>query len=55
MARAIADRFRLSKKQSIKLYILVRHHQFTVDETQTDKAIRRFIRKVGLDNVHDNS
>ena len=32
---------------------LVRYHQFTLDENQTDKAIKRFIKKVGLENVDD--
>ena len=29
----------------------VRYHQFTVDEHQTDSAIRRFIRHVGIENI----
>jgi tRNA nucleotidyltransferase (CCA-adding enzyme) len=49
----IAKRFNLSKKQSDKLYRLVRFHMFTVDENQTDSAIRRFIKNVGLENVDD--
>jgi len=32
---------------------LVRCHQFTVDEKQTDSAIRRFIREVGKENLKD--
>ena len=53
VAKRIADRFRFSKKQKDKLWRLVRYHQFTVDENQTDSAIRRFIRKVGIENVPD--
>jgi tRNA nucleotidyltransferase (CCA-adding enzyme) len=49
----IADRLRLSKKQKEKLQTLVRWHMFTVDEHITDSAIRRFIRRVGLENVKD--
>ncbi len=49
----IADRFRLSKKDKEKLVTLVQHHQFTVSEVQTDKAVRRFIRNVGVDNLDD--
>jgi len=49
----IAKRFNLSKKQADKLYNLVRFHMFTVDERQTDSAIRRFIKNVGLENVED--
>ncbi|MBI2268113.1 MAG: HD domain-containing protein [Candidatus Blackburnbacteria bacterium] len=53
MAKEIADRLRLSKKQKDKLWTLIRYHQFTVDERQTDGALRRFIRKVGKDNLQD--
>ncbi len=49
----IARRFNLSKKQKDKLYRLVRWHLFTVDERQTDSAIRRFIKNVGLENIDD--
>lgn len=49
----IAKRFNLSKKQTDKLYRLVRWHLFTVDEKQTDSAIRRFIKNVGLENIND--
>ncbi len=49
----IAKRFNLSKKQTDKLYKLVRWHLFTVDENQTDSAIRRFIKNVGLENIED--
>ncbi|MBI2330098.1 CCA tRNA nucleotidyltransferase [Candidatus Daviesbacteria bacterium] len=49
----IARRFNLSKKQTDKLYRLVRWHLFTVDERQTDSAIRRFIKNVGVENVDD--
>jgi putative nucleotidyltransferase with HDIG domain len=53
IAKNIAERLRFSKKESEKLITLVRYHQFTVDERQTDKAIRRFIRKVGKENIKD--
>lgn len=53
MAEKIADRFKLSKEQKKKLIIMVRHHMFTVSEEQSDKAVRRFIRQVGLENVDD--
>lgn len=49
----IADRFKLSKKDKEKLVTLVQHHQFTVSEVQTDKAVRRFIKNVGVDNLDD--
>lgn len=49
----IANRLRLSKKQKDKLFRLVRFHLFTVDERQTDSAIRRFIRNVEMENLDD--
>lgn len=49
----IADRFRLSKEQKHKLVTLVQHHQFTVSEDQTDKAVRRFIRDIGKELIQD--
>lgn len=53
IAKNIAERLRLSGSDSEKLITLVRRHQFTVDERQTDSAIRRFIKNVGLENVED--
>jgi len=53
IAKRIADRLRFSKKDTDKLIKLVRWHQFTLDEYQSDKAIRRFIRKVGIENIED--
>ncbi len=53
IAENIADRLRFSKKEKDKLIVLVRWHQFTVDEHQTDSAIRRVLRNVGLENMDD--
>jgi len=53
IAENIADRLRFSKKERDKFITLVRWHQFTVDEKQTDNALRRFLRNVGLENVED--
>ena len=53
MAKKIADRLNLSHEQKDKLYKLVRFHQFTVDEKQTDKALRRFIRNIGVEYIED--
>ncbi|WKZ26122.1 MAG: HD domain-containing protein [bacterium] len=53
IAENIADRLKLSSKEKDKLIKLVRFHQFTVDEHQTDSAIRRFITNVGLEYVED--
>lgn len=52
-ARTICYRLRLSKKQTEKIVTLVRWHQFTVDERQTDSALRRFIRHTGKENLND--
>ncbi|MCL5798169.1 MAG: HD domain-containing protein [Patescibacteria group bacterium] len=46
IVRNIAQRLHLSKKDSNLLLTLVRYHQFTVDERQTDTSVRRFIRNV---------
>ncbi len=53
MAKDIADRLHFSKKDREKIYTLIRWHMFTIDEHITDSAIRRFIRRVGVDNVAD--
>lgn len=49
----IARRFSFSNNQTEKLYKLVRFHMFTLDEKQTDSAIRRFIKNVGPENIDD--
>ncbi|HTK03169.1 MAG TPA: HD domain-containing protein [Alphaproteobacteria bacterium] len=53
IAQNIAERLRFSRKETDKLITLVRWHQFTVDERQTDSAIRRVIRNVGKENLED--
>lgn len=53
IAENISDRLRFSNKEKDKFIKLVRWHQFTVDENQTDSALRRFLRNVGLENVED--
>jgi len=53
IAENIADRLRFSKKEKDKFVTLVRWHQFTVDEHQTDSAIRRILKNVGLENMED--
>lgn len=50
-ASDIAKRLCLSNTNRDKLFKLVRWHQFSVNENQTDKALRRFIKNVGLENV----
>ena len=53
IAEGLADRLRFSNKEKEKLITLVRWHQFTVDERQTNSAIRRFIKNVGIENIED--
>lgn len=53
IAENIADRLKFSSKDRDKLVKLVRFHQFTVDENQTDSAVRRFITNIGLEYVED--
>lgn len=53
ITKKITERLRFSKKDQERLFVLVRYHQFTVDERQTDSAIRRFIKNVGKENVQD--
>ncbi len=53
IANEIGKRLKLSKKDLIRLRKLVRWHQFSVDEKQTDKALRRFVRHIGKENLKD--
>lgn len=53
MVLKIAQRLQLSRIQREKLYRMVRWHQFSVNENQTDKALRRFIRNIGVENIED--
>ncbi len=52
-ALQIAKRLHLTNTQREKLFKLVRWHQFSVNENQTDKALRRFIRNIGVENIED--
>lgn len=51
--RIILKRLRFSNKDADRILTLIRWHQFSVDERQTDSAIRRFIRRVGKENLTD--
>ena len=53
LAYEICNRLKFSKKERERIVNLSRWHMFTVDEKITDAAIRRFIRKVGVENVKD--
>ncbi len=53
IAVSIGKRLKLSNKELDQLFKLVRWHMFTVQETQTDKAVRRFIRNVTLEYIDE--
>lgn len=53
MTGQIAKRLNFSNKDRERLVTLVRWHQFTVDEQQTDATLRRFIKRVGKENLKD--
>lgn len=53
IAWQICDRLKFSRKEKEKVTNLIRWHMFTVDEHITDSAVRRFIRRVGIENVKD--
>jgi len=53
IAKKIGQRLHLSNLDQERLYILTRYHMFAYDSNMTDAAIRRFIRKVGLENIKD--
>ena len=53
MASEICNRLRFSKKERERVVNLIRWHMFTVDEKITDSAVRRFIRRVRVENVRD--
>jgi len=53
IVKNIANRLRFAKHDRDKLLCLVRYHQFTVNENQTDSALRRFIKNVGPENLQD--
>lgn len=53
IAKQIARRLRLSKHDIDKIFILVRYHMFYYQPENSDASIRRFMRKVGLENIND--
>ncbi|MEP7167208.1 MAG: HD domain-containing protein [Candidatus Woesebacteria bacterium] len=53
IAKQIAARLRLSKKDCDRVFTLVRWHMFTYENFVTDAYIRRFIRRVGIENLED--
>ncbi len=53
IAVEICERLKFSKNDKERVVNLIRWHMFGVNENQTDSAIRRFIRKIGVVNVKD--
>lgn len=53
VAKRIAERLKYSKKDCERVFILVRNHMFHYQPENTDSAIRRFMKKVGLQNIDD--
>lgn len=53
MSKAIAHRLKFSKKETDLLWLLVRWHMFQYEPKMTDKAIRRFIKRVGRENINN--
>ena len=53
IAQNICQRLKFSKKDTEKIVNLIRWHMFSVNENLTDAGIRRFIRRIGVENVKD--
>lgn len=53
MVKNIAERLKLPTKDKEKLWLLVRYHMFTYEPKMTDKAIRRFIQRIGKENINE--
>jgi len=53
IAFEVCLRLRLPKKETQRVVNLIRWHMFSVDEKLSDAGIRRFIRRVGVENVKD--
>src|SRR4029077_1366674 len=51
MARAALERHRFSHDVMRDVTHLVRHHMYAADDRLTDAAIRRFVRRVGVDFI----
>ncbi len=51
MARSMLERFRFSNDTVQRVERLVRQHMFSTDESMSDAAVRRFIRRIGVENI----
>ncbi len=53
MVDPICERLRFSNDERVRITALVRHHLFHYTDEWTDAAVRRWVRRVGLDRVED--
>ncbi len=53
IAYEICSRLRFSKKETSRIVNLIRWHMFSVNENLSDAGVRRFIRRIGIENVAD--
>ena len=53
LAYEVCKRFRFSKKDAERVVNLIRWHMFSVNENLSDAGVRRFIRRIGIENVAD--
>ena len=53
LAYDVCTRLRFSKKDAHRIVNLIRWHMFTVNENLSDAGVRRFIRRIGIENVAD--
>jgi tRNA nucleotidyltransferase (CCA-adding enzyme) len=53
MAAPIAERMRFSNEERERIVSLVRNHLFHYSDEWTDAAVRRWLRRVGMDRVED--
>jgi len=53
IASPIMERYRFPKNDSKKILQLIRHHMFHYTDDWTDAAVRRFIRRIGIENLQD--
>jgi putative nucleotidyltransferase with HDIG domain len=53
IALAILERLRVARRESEAIALLVREHLFDYRAEWTDAAVRRFLRRVGEERLHD--
>ncbi len=51
MARSMLERFRFSNDTVERVERLVRQHMFSTEESMSDAAVRRFVRRIGVENI----